>query len=132
MVRVYGADYFDGQLGIWMELVRGRTLEQTLEVQGALSAREAANVGLDVTRAVAAVHRVGLVHGDIKATNVMREAGGRTVLMDFGAAFEPTTAPRSRGAPEAPRPMLHQRSSTGRPQPRCPTSTRWASCCSTS
>lgn len=96
VVRVYGADYQDGHLGIWMELVRGRTLEQSLEAQGALSAREAANLGLELTRAVAAVHRVGLVHGDIKASNVMREAGGRTVLMDFGAAFEPTAEPRSR------------------------------------
>ena len=103
VVRVYGADYADGSLGIWMELVRGRTLEQSLETQGAFSAREAANNGLDLTRALAAVHRVGLVHGDIKATNVMREAGGRTVLMDFGAAFEPMSVPRGqrgiRGTP---------------------------------
>ena len=78
-------------------------MEQSLEAQGAFSAREAANVGLDLTRAVAAVHRVGLVHGDIKASNVMREAGGRTVLMDFGAAIEPAAAPRAgrviRGTP---------------------------------
>lgn len=90
VVRVYGADHLDGRLGIWMELVEGRTFAQLLAAQGALSAREAANVGLDLTRAVAAVHRVGLVHGDIKASNVMRAAGGRTVLMDFGAAFDPT------------------------------------------
>src|SRR5436190_13961295 len=89
VVRVYGADHLDGHLGIWMELVEGRTLTQLLGAQGPLSAREAANVGLDLTRALAAVHRVGLVHGDIKASNVMRAAGGRTVLMDFGAAFEP-------------------------------------------
>ncbi len=31
------------------------------------------------------MHRVGLLHGDVKAHNVMREAGGRIVLMDFGA-----------------------------------------------
>ena len=90
VVRVHGADHLDGHLGIWMELVEGRTLTQLLDAQGPLSAREAANLGLDLTRAVAAVHRVGLVHGDIKASNVMRAAGGRTVLMDFGAAFEPT------------------------------------------
>ena len=101
VVRVYGADYFDGRLGIWMELVRGHTLEHTLGIHESLSAREAANVGLDVTRAMAAVHRAGLVHGDIKATNVMREAGGRTVLMDFGAAFEPAS-PRKRRARGTP------------------------------
>ena len=34
---------------------------------------------------MAAVHQAGVLHGDIKAHNVMREAGGRIVLMDFGA-----------------------------------------------
>src|SRR4029079_8264586 len=33
-----------------------------------------------------AVHRAGLVHGDINGTNVMREDDGRVVLMDFGAS----------------------------------------------
>src|SRR5262249_42918426 len=44
--------------------------------------------------ALAAVHRHGLVHGDVKAENVMREVSGRIVLMDFGAAreFEATDA----------------------------------------
>src|SRR5439155_2355329 len=70
---------------LWMELVRGTTLEDLLTRQGLFGAREAALIGLDVCRAVAAVHRAGLLHGDIKAHNVMREEGGRTVLMDFGA-----------------------------------------------
>ena len=34
---------------------------------------------------MAAVHKAGLLHRDIKVQNVMREAGGRIVLMDFGA-----------------------------------------------
>jgi Tfp pilus assembly protein PilF len=39
-----------------------------------------------MAQAVAAVHRTGLVHGDIKARNIMREDGGRYVLTDFGAS----------------------------------------------
>jgi hypothetical protein len=85
VVTVYGADQVEGRVGLWMELVRGVTLEDLLQRQGNFSAREASNVGLDLCRAVAAVHRAGLLHGDIKAHNVMREEGGRTVLMDFGA-----------------------------------------------
>jgi serine/threonine-protein kinase len=85
VVTVYGADQVDGRVGLWMELVRGTTLEELLQRQGMFGAREAANIGLDLCRAVAAVHRAGLLHGDIKARNVMREEGGRTVLMDFGA-----------------------------------------------
>jgi len=85
VVTVYGADQAGGRVGLWMELVRGTTLEDLLQRQGMFGAREAANIGLDLCRAVAAVHRAGLLHGDIKAHNVMREEGGRTVLMDFGA-----------------------------------------------
>ena len=85
VVAVYGADQADGRVGLWMELVRGTTLEEVLRRQGTFGAREASLIGLDLCRAVAAVHRAGLLHGDIKAHNVMREEGGRTVLMDFGA-----------------------------------------------
>ena len=41
--------------------------------------------GQDLCRALAAVHATGLVHRDVKTANVMRESGGRLVLMDFGA-----------------------------------------------
>src|SRR5439155_18817239 len=74
----------DDRVGLWMEMVRGTTLEEQLQRQGTFGAREAALVGVDMCRAVAAVHRAGLLHGDIKAHNVMREEGGRNVLMDFG------------------------------------------------
>src|SRR6185503_6963433 len=74
-----------GRVGLWMELVRGTTLEDLLQRQGTFSGPEASFVGRDMCGAVAAVHRAGLLHGDIKAHNVMREEGGRNVLMDFGA-----------------------------------------------
>jgi hypothetical protein len=85
ILTVYGADEIDGRVGVWMEFVRGRTLGGILEDQGPLGAREAALIGQDVCRAAAAVHNAGLVHRDIKAANVMREEGGRILLMDFGA-----------------------------------------------
>jgi len=88
IVSIYGADRSNGQVGLWMELVRGRTLKQALKEQGKFGAREAALVGLDLTRALAAVHGAGLVHRDVKPHNVMREDGGRIVLMDFGAGTE--------------------------------------------
>ena len=68
-----------------MEWVEGLTLTQVLAARGLLGGQEAALIGIDVCRAVAAVHKAGLLHRDIKAHNVMREAGGRIVLMDFGA-----------------------------------------------
>src|SRR5262249_39185003 len=51
---------------------------------GPFGPKEAALIGVDVARASGAVHAAGLLHRDIKASNVMREEGGRILLMDFG------------------------------------------------
>ena len=85
MVRVYSAECLDQEVGIAMELVKGRTLHDLVRAQGPFSARETMVIGEDVCGALAAVHGAGVLHGDIKANNVMRAEGGRTVLMDFGA-----------------------------------------------
>ncbi len=86
VVTVFGADRRDGRVGIWMELVHGRTLEEILVEHGPLGAKEAAGIGADLCRALAAVHAEGLVHADVKTQNVVREIGGRILLMDFGAS----------------------------------------------
>jgi serine/threonine protein kinase/tetratricopeptide (TPR) repeat protein len=88
VVSIYGADRVDGEVGLWMELVRGRTLKQIVRQQGPFGAHEAALVGLDLTRALAAVHGAGLVHRDVKPHNVMRDERGRIILMDFGAGVQ--------------------------------------------
>ncbi len=88
VVTVYGADLAEGRIGVWMEFIKGRTLEDVLAAQGPFGAREAAAIGLDLCGALAAVHGAGLLHRDLKARNVMREEGGRTVLMDFGAGTD--------------------------------------------
>jgi hypothetical protein len=85
VATVYGADHTQDRVGFWMELVNGRTLDDIVKSQGPFSAAEATSMAIDLCRALAAVHHAGLLHGDIKAHNVMREAGGRIVLMDFGA-----------------------------------------------
>jgi serine/threonine protein kinase/WD40 repeat protein len=102
VVTVYGAEQIDGAVGLWMEFIRGRSMEQILRDQGPFSPQEATTVGLDLCGALSAVHRAGLVHRDIKAHNVMREAGGRVVLMDFGsgASLETSvTTPGPAGTP---------------------------------
>jgi tetratricopeptide (TPR) repeat protein len=99
VVIVYDADEVDGRAGICMEFVRGRDLEQILVKEGTRSAREAAAIGEDLCEALSAVHNAGLVHRDVKAQNVMREDGGRIVLMDFGAGQEQGTTSRLTGTP---------------------------------
>ncbi|HJS75646.1 MAG TPA: serine/threonine-protein kinase, partial [Vicinamibacteria bacterium] len=86
VVSVYGADEHDERIGIWMELVEGRTLSDAVLTQGPYSATEATQIGIELCRALAAVHRKNLVHADIKAQNVKREDGGRIVLMDFSSS----------------------------------------------
>jgi eukaryotic-like serine/threonine-protein kinase len=88
VITVYGAAEHEGRVGLWMELVEGVTLEQMLQKHGPLSARETALLGIDLCRALAAIHAAGIIHRDVKAQNVMRENGGRIVLMDFGAGRE--------------------------------------------
>jgi serine/threonine-protein kinase len=81
-VEVYGAEQHDDQTGLVMEFVDGRSLDQVIVTQGTFSAREAALVGWELCRAVAALHREGLAHGLLSPDNIVREAGGRLVLMD--------------------------------------------------
>ena len=99
VVQVYGAEQHDGRVGLWMELVRGESLEQVVQTRGLLGAREAALIGLDVCSALAAVHAAGLLHRDVKAQNVMREERGRIVLMDFGTGEELSGTNRLVGTP---------------------------------
>lgn len=102
VITVYGAEPRDGRVGIWMEFIRGTTLHQLVERQGRLGAREAVAIGTDLCGALAAVHHAGLLHRDISARNVMREDGGRVVLMDFGAGHEHHARERSTGVTGTP------------------------------
>jgi len=104
VVTVYGADLRDGRAGMWTELVDGETLEDVLAARGPFEPGEAMRIGRDLASALDAVHRAGLVHGDLKASNVMLERAAdatppaaaspsitrRVVLMDFGAASTST------------------------------------------
>ena len=90
VVTIYGADRIDGLVGLWMEFIKGQTLQQALDQGKAFSATEIVDVGIELCHAIAAVHRAGLLHRDIKPHNVMLADDGRVVLMDFGTGRELT------------------------------------------
>jgi hypothetical protein len=69
-----------------MDLIEGPTLAEVVKQEGVRSPTEAALIGRDLCRAMAAVHATDIVHRDIKAQNVIRQSQtGQIILMDFGA-----------------------------------------------
>lgn len=87
VVAVYGIAELDGRAGMWMELLRGRTLGSEIERNGALTPAEVARVGAQLCAALEALDQAGLVHRDIKPANIVLEADGRVVLTDFGLGW---------------------------------------------
>ena len=88
VVRFYALaiDEAAGVMGLAMEHVAGRSLEDRLEAEGKLSVDETLRVGVAIASALAAVHGAGLVHRDVKPSNIVEEAGGAHKLIDFGIA----------------------------------------------
>jgi serine/threonine protein kinase len=87
VVRFYSLpiDEGSGVMGLAMEHVAGRPLDQRLKAEGRLSLAETLAMGIAIASALSAVHRAGLVHRDVKPSNVI-EAAGVYKLIDFGIA----------------------------------------------
>lgn len=70
-----------------MEYVAGISLEEKLKQQGFLSLREILRIGLQTADGLAAAHRQGLVHRDVKPANILLQNGvERVKITDFGLA----------------------------------------------
>ena len=80
VITVYGAERLDARVGLWMEFIHGRTLEQELREDGPFNIEQAARLGIELCGALSAVHEAGLLHRDVKAHNVMRDRDGRVML----------------------------------------------------
>jgi serine/threonine protein kinase len=99
VVRFYALSIDEARcvMGLAMEHVDGPSLRDRLTERGRLSVPEALAVGAALAAALAAVHRAGLVHRDVKPPNVIEAAGGFK-LIDFGIAAADELAPRSRSS----------------------------------
>ncbi|MER6155328.1 serine/threonine-protein kinase [Streptomyces sp. NPDC001868] len=86
VVAVHDVAEVDGRPLIVMELVDGPSLDDVLRDRGLLDPREAAAIGAKVMDALAAAHRVGVLHRDVKPGNILLDRSGRVVLTDFGIA----------------------------------------------
>ncbi|MFG2499910.1 serine/threonine-protein kinase [Streptomyces sp. NPDC048441] len=85
-VTVYDVVDEDDRPWIVMELVEGKSLAEALREDGLLTPRRAAEVGLAVLDVLRSAHREGILHRDVKPSNVLIAEDGRVVLTDFGIA----------------------------------------------
>lgn len=85
-VKVHAIEHDAGQsLSIVMELVVGQTLRQLLASR-LPSPIEAIAMIRQVAQAMHEAHAIGMTHGDLKPSNLMREPSGRIRILDFGLA----------------------------------------------
>ncbi|MFV0134145.1 serine/threonine-protein kinase [Streptomyces sp. HMX87] len=85
-VTVYDVVDEDDRPWIVMELVEGKSLAEVIREDGLLEPRRAAEVGLAVLDVLRSAHRQGILHRDVKPSNVLIAEDGRVVLTDFGIA----------------------------------------------
>jgi serine/threonine-protein kinase len=85
IVAVFDSGSDDGTHFIVTELVEGETLADRLR-DGPMPPADAVAVAVDIARALAAAHALGLIHRDIKPGNVMLLPDGRVKVVDFGIA----------------------------------------------
>lgn len=106
VIPIYGVDEFQGIPFIVMQYMPAGSLHQRLEKQGPLTTKEVVRIGMQIASGLAAAHRQGIIHRDVKPGNVLLEDGiERALVTDFGLA---------RVADEAT--MTHSGAISGTPQ----------------
>lgn len=87
LVTIYDVVEEDDRPWIVMELVAGPPLDQFVARNGPLSARRAAVAARHLIAGLATAHAAGVLHRDVKPSNVLLAGDERTVLTDFGIAM---------------------------------------------
>ncbi|WP_406739993.1 protein kinase domain-containing protein [Streptomyces atratus] len=85
-VTVYDVVDEDDRPWIVMELIEGKSLAEAVREDGVLTPKRAAEVGLAILDVLRSAHREGILHRDVKPSNVLIAEDGRVVLTDFGIA----------------------------------------------
>ena len=86
VIRIFDLGEADGIKFITMEFIEGKDLRSLLLEHKKFSPDEAVDIIRQVCLALDAAHTEGVIHRDLKPQNIMRDAQGRIVVMDFGLA----------------------------------------------
>ncbi|MGN6681609.1 MAG: serine/threonine-protein kinase, partial [Streptosporangiaceae bacterium] len=86
VITVFDVVEENGMPWIVMELIKARPLDQVIAEDGPLPPAQAAQLGLSLLDALSTAHTAGVLHRDVKPSNVLISPEGKAILTDFGIA----------------------------------------------
>jgi len=84
VAHVYQIDSHEGWWYIASEFIEGGSVRDVVRAAGPLTPARACPITADAAAALLAVHQVGMIHRDVKPSNIMLTRNGRAKLVDFG------------------------------------------------